>query len=274
MRAVLAKDESWAEAGHEIAWGQGQLAAAPAPAPASVSAAATAAEGGYRLGDAVFDAYGRLTAIGGLEIEGPRLDLWRAPTDNDLRSWHGALADQWREIPAGLHRLEHKVLGIDAGDGGLAVTTRVAAAGAEIGMGAVYRWTGADGVLWLTVEVNPDGEWDFPLPRLGVRASLPRAYDDVTWFGGGPGEAYADTRDAARVGRFRSTVAGLQTPYVFPQENGSRIDVRWARLAAPEGPRSPSTADRCSRSPRGRGRARTWRRPATAPTWSNATAST
>ncbi|GAA1672304.1 glycoside hydrolase family 2 TIM barrel-domain containing protein [Glycomyces endophyticus] len=230
VRAVLAKDEPWAEAGHEIAWGQARLAAAPAPAPAG-GVPAEAAGSGYRLGNAAFDALGRLTAIGGLELDGPRLDLWRAPTDNDLRSWHAPLADKWKDRAAGLYRLEHKVLGIDAGPGGLTVATRVAAAGAEIGMGAVYRWTRDGDRLWLTVEVDPEGEWDLPLPRLGVRAALPRELDEVSWFGGGPGEAYADTRDAARVGRFRSTVAGLQTPYVFPQENGSRIDVRRATLA-------------------------------------------
>ncbi|GAA2276941.1 glycoside hydrolase family 2 TIM barrel-domain containing protein [Glycomyces scopariae] len=230
VRAVLAKDEPWAGAGHEVAWGQAQLAAAPAPAPAG-GAPAEAAGSGYRLGDAAFDALGRLTAIGGLELDGPRLDLWRAPTDNDLRSWHAPLADAWRDRAAGLDRLEHKVLGIEAGAGGLTVATRVAAAGAEAGMGAVYRWTRDGDRLWLTVEVDPEGAWDLPLPRLGVRAALPKELDEVTWFGGGPGEAYADTRAAARVGRFRSTVAGLQTPYVFPQENGSRIDVRWAVLS-------------------------------------------
>ncbi|SDK56870.1 beta-galactosidase [Glycomyces sambucus] len=230
VRAVLAKDEPWAGAGHEIAWGQARLAAAPAPAPAG-GAPAEAAGSGYRLGDAAFDALGRLTAIGGLEIDGPRLDLWRAPTDNDLRSWHAPLADAWRDRAAGLDRLEHKVLGIEADAGGLTVATRVAAAGAEAGMGAVYRWTRDGDRLWLTVEVDPEGAWDLPLPRLGVRAALPKELDEVTWFGGGPGEAYADTRAAARVGRFRSTVAGLQTPYVFPQENGSRIDVRWAVLS-------------------------------------------
>ncbi|MQM24834.1 glycoside hydrolase family 2 TIM barrel-domain containing protein [Glycomyces albidus] len=231
VRAVLAKDEPWAEAGHEIAWGQGRLAAAvAAPAPAG-AAAAEAADSGYRLGNATFDALGRLTAIGGLELDGPRLDLWRAPTDNDLRSWNAPLADKWKDMSAALHRLEHKVLGIDAAGDGLTVATRVAAAGAEIGMGAVYRWRFADGRLWLTVEVNPEGEWDFPLPRLGVRAAVPKDLDAVSWFGGGPGEAYADTREAARIGRFTSTVLDLQTPYVFPQENGSRIDVRWASLS-------------------------------------------
>jgi beta-galactosidase len=33
------------------------------------------------------------------------------------------------------------------------------------------------------------------------------------------------------VGRFAATVDELQTPYVMPQENGSRIEVRWATLA-------------------------------------------
>ncbi|WP_035699051.1 beta-galactosidase small subunit, partial [Glycomyces tenuis] len=51
----------------------------------------------------------------------------------------------------------------------------------------------------------------------------------------GPGEAYADTRAAARIGRHSATVAQMQTPYVFPQENGSRTDVRWATLTG-EGP--------------------------------------
>jgi len=230
VRAVLAKDEPWAAAGHEIAWGQAQLNAGTAPAPVGTGAAPAAVDRGHRLGDAAFDAFGRLTAIGGLELDGPRLDLWRAPTDNDLLSWYAPLADQWKDRNAALYRLEHKVLDIRAEAGGLTVATRVGAAGAALAMGAVYRWKLADGKLWLTVEVNPEGDWDFPLPRLGVRAALPKHLDQVEWFGGGPGEAYADTRAAARVGRFTSTVAGLQTPYVFPQENGSRIDVRWASL--------------------------------------------
>jgi beta-galactosidase len=32
------------------------------------------------------------------------------------------------------------------------------------------------------------------------------------------------------VGRWQSTVDGLQTPYVRPQENGARADVRWVEL--------------------------------------------
>ena len=76
----------------------------------------------------------------------------------------------------------------------------------------------------------PEGEWNVPLPRLGLRLSLPAALDRVEWFGRGPGEAYRDTRRAARVGRFAASVDELQTPYVRPQENGNRTEVRWATL--------------------------------------------
>jgi beta-galactosidase len=54
--------------------------------------------------------------------------------------------------------------------------------------------------------------------------------DRVEWFGRGPGEAYPDSRSAARVGRFSASVDALQTPYLMPQENGHRAEVRWAQL--------------------------------------------
>jgi beta-galactosidase len=68
------------------------------------------------------------------------------------------------------------------------------------------------------------------LGRLGLRWILPEQLTRVSWFGAGPGEAYPDTRNAIRTGRFTATVDALQTPYVRPQENGNRADVRWAEL--------------------------------------------
>ena len=62
-----------------------------------------------------------------------------------------------------------------------------------------------------------------------------RASTGVEWFGRGPGEAYRDTRRAARVGRFAASVDELQTPYVRPQENGNRTEVRWATLTDADG---------------------------------------
>jgi beta-galactosidase len=98
-----------------------------------------------------------------------------------------------------------------------------------VGLAAEYRWTSDGSRLKLTVSVTPEGEWKVPLPRLGVRLGLSAA-DEVRWFGGGPGEAYPDTRAASMVGRWSASVDELQTPYLRPQENGARADVRWVEL--------------------------------------------
>jgi beta-galactosidase len=114
--------------------------------------------------------------------------------------------------------------------------TRVAPAAVSFGLLTTYRWRPqADGAVRLEVEVEPDGEWTVALPRLGVRFALPAGLGEAEWFGGGPGEAYPDSRQAARVGRYRMSVDQMQTPYVYPQENGARIDVRWASLTDAEG---------------------------------------
>jgi beta-galactosidase len=93
-----------------------------------------------------------------------------------------------------------------------------------------YQWTATASGLRLVVSVTPEGGWTGMLPRLGLRMSVPSAFGRVEWFGLGPGEAYADTRRAALVGLYSAAVDEMQTPYVFPQENGNRADVRWATL--------------------------------------------
>ncbi|MFJ7065695.1 glycoside hydrolase family 2 TIM barrel-domain containing protein [Streptomyces sp. NPDC101115] len=233
VRAVLARATAWAPAGHEIAWGQ-ITAAAPAAAPRTPAGARPArAADRLTLGPAVFDARtGEPRAFGAVAVTGLRLDVWRAPTDNDEGApWqpdvrYGTL---WRTL--GLHRMRHRTDEVRVGTDSLTVRSRVAPAGRDLGLVATYRWTSDGTALGLDVDVVPDGEWTVPLPRLGVRLGLPGTLDRVAWYGGGPGEAYPDTRAAARLGRWESTVAGLQTPYVRPQENGARIGTRWLELS-------------------------------------------
>ncbi|MER6628433.1 glycoside hydrolase family 2 TIM barrel-domain containing protein [Streptomyces sp. NPDC000987] len=230
VRALLAAGTAWAPWGHEVAWGQVPVAARSVP---SVAAAArpVLAERLITLGPASFDARtGALRAVGGVQVTGLRLDVWRAPTDNDDGApWQSDVrfGPLWRKF--GLHRMRHRLDAVEPGDDALTVRTRVAPAAWEVGLDTVYRWTSDGSRLRLTVSVTPEGDWAVPLPRLGIRFGLAQA-DSVTWHGGGPGEAYPDTRSASRLGRWTSTVDDLQTPYVRPQENGARADVRWARL--------------------------------------------
>jgi beta-galactosidase len=230
VRAVLAADTPWAPRGHLVAWGQ-----IPVSAPRVPYVAATArpvpGDGVITLGPGTFDARtGALTAVGDVPVSSLRLDVWRATTDNDDGApWqtHVRYGPLWRTI--GLHRMRHRLDAVEAGEDALTVRTRVAPAAWEAGLSTVYRWTSDGERLRLTVSVGPQGDWRVPLPRLGIRFGLSAA-DRVEWFGGGPGEAYPDTRTASAVGRWQSTVDRMQTPYVRPQENGARIDVRWAEL--------------------------------------------
>ena len=261
VTASLDADELWAEAGHEIAWGQARIptqTADPRRLPGASAATvrvrqrADSDSDGHAhtdantivLGPGRFDRRtGTLRRLGDLEVEEAQLDVWRAPIDNDLRAFARPLINDW--LTAGLDRMHHKLLAVSADDDSLLVRTRVAAAGVDFALATDYRWTadsstdaaGTDepNLLWLTVTVTPEGTWPCPLPRLGVSLSIPGADADVEWFGLGPGEGYRDTGQAAKVGRHRASVAAMQTPYVFPQENGNRRHVRWARVARPDG---------------------------------------
>ncbi|MFI1762681.1 glycoside hydrolase family 2 TIM barrel-domain containing protein [Streptomyces sp. NPDC020800] len=230
VRAVLAADTPWAPKDHVVAWGQFAVSARQVPSVAPTGGPVRG-DGVITLGPASFDARtGALRTVGGVGVTGLRLDVWRAVTDNDNgAAWqtdtrYGPL---WRTH--GLHRMRHRLDAVEAGDEALTVRTRVAPAAREIGLSAVYRWTSDGSRLRLAVSVTPEGDWTVPLPRLGIRFALAEA-DRVQWFGGGPGEAYPDSRTASMIGRWRSTVDDLQTPYVRPQENGARADVRWARI--------------------------------------------
>jgi beta-galactosidase len=69
------------------------------------------------------------------------------------------------------------------------------------------------------------------IPRIGMNAELGRELDRVDWYGRGPFENYSDRKLAAHVGRYSNTVADHYVPYLRPQENGYKTDVRWLSLS-------------------------------------------
>ncbi|MCG5217942.1 DUF4981 domain-containing protein [Streptosporangium sp. KLBMP 9127] len=248
VRAVLAAGTPWADAGHEVAWAQARIAAGHEAAPEQARVAPSAARrtesgdepeqagasgGGLKRAGAEFDPRtGALRALGGLPLDGPHLDIWRAPTDNDRGMGDNSVLRTW--LAAGLDRMVTRTVRVEERPDGLIAEMRAAPAGLPHGLRVRYEWTPEGDGLRLAVHVAPEGPWEeLTLPRLGVRFALPGGLDRVRWYGKGPGEAYPDSEQAARVGLFTATVAGLQTPYVVPQENGRRAAVRWAELTDP-----------------------------------------
>ncbi len=252
ITAELAEDTPWAEAGHAVARGQWLLSEAPAgPAPVPVRAAETVpVTDQVRVGPAVFDAAtGALTELHGVPVGGPRLELFRGPTDNDRSASRGSYelgapeetrgegkpgpssAERWRK--RGLDRLVERVLSVTASETGLTSRVRVGAATSGFFVDVDHTWTLVGTELTLRVELTPSQGWDCTWPRVGVRFELPGDFDHADWFGTGPFESYPDSTVAARVGRFAGSVDELNAVYSRPQETGHRAELR--RLAIGDG---------------------------------------
>ncbi|WIB62105.1 glycoside hydrolase family 2 TIM barrel-domain containing protein (plasmid) [Curtobacterium sp. MCLR17_007] len=241
VTAELSSPTSWADVGHVVA--RDQLLVASRPAEPLRAARQT--WDGDRLGAATFSARGDLVTWNGVDVAGPRLELWRATTDNDRGDFpHGyetadpaltggvgdpdapPTATRWRH--RGLDRLTHRLVSVNRIGDGLVQRVRVAAANSGLGVDVTHRWTLTDDGLQLQTDAIPFGGWDVTWPRIGVRFDLPASLldDDATWFGTGPAESYADSTRAARVGRFTAPVRDLTVEYSMPQETGHRPDLR------------------------------------------------
>ena len=73
------------------------------------------------------------------------------------------------------------------------------------------------------------------LPRFGMTLTLPAEFDNMQWFGRGPHETYWDRKTGARVGLYQGEVLDQHHPYIRPQENGNKSDVRWVALTNGDG---------------------------------------
>jgi hypothetical protein len=97
----------------------------------------------------------------------------------------------------------------------------------------VYSIYGSGDVL-VDVHIVPDAGLPF-LPRLGLQLRMPQGFEQFEWYGRGPHETYSDRKAGARVGVFRGTVDEQYVPYIFPEENGNKEEVRWVSLTGADG---------------------------------------
>lgn len=116
------------------------------------------------------------------------------------------------------------------------VAVRIAPSRLAWGITATYTYTILGrGDVFLKVKGDPQGELPETMPRIGLTMKLPKTLENVSWYGRGPGEAYVDSMMANKIGVWTNNVEGLYTPYVWPQENGNRHQVKWVSLTDANG---------------------------------------
>ncbi|MDQ0906515.1 beta-galactosidase [Streptomyces canus] len=168
-----------------------------------------------------------------LITSGPVPNFWRAPTDNDHGNGQHTRNQTWRD--AGTNRkvtdvsvraLRDRAVEIKV-SGMLPTTT-------ESAYTTTYTVFG-NGEIKVDNTLHP-GASSLPyIPEVGTILFLPRHLDRLHYYGRGPEENHWDRNDGTDVGLYSGTVAEQWTPYIRPQENGNKTDVRWAALTGRDG---------------------------------------
>jgi beta-galactosidase len=259
LRFALKEDTIWADAGHEVAWDQFKLPYIHLQADGRTSQDAEKAlqvtetaevlrfQGeGFTL---IFEKdSGKISSFTyqGTELlqSGLELNIWRAATDNDGLKFASEidwlehkLLDQW--IKHGLDHLQSSCDSLTWEQAGSQVKVQtvhtVKAEGAEYGFRHKITYTiHGDGDVETEHEVDCDSMLPL-LPRMGVILSMPAGFEQFTWLGRGPEESYVDRKAGVAVGLYSGTVDEQYVPYIMPQENGNKTDVRWAALTNDDG---------------------------------------
>ncbi|MET8900095.1 glycoside hydrolase family 2 TIM barrel-domain containing protein [Streptomyces sp. NPDC004538] len=232
----------WAKAGFEVA--RQQLPVGPeAPAAAPVRLASVPAlrhddrdkDVRVRGKDFSVTVDKRTGTITSYEAKGTRLitsgpapNFWRAPTDNDKGNGQHTRNQTWRD--AGARRAVTDVAVRPLGD--RAVEIKVSGTlptTVESAYSTTYTVFG-NGEIKVDNTLHPGAATLPYIPEIGTLLFLPGRLDRLHYYGRGPEENHWDRNTGTDVGLYSGTVAEQWTPYIRPQENGNKTDVRWIAL--------------------------------------------
>ena len=218
-------------AGQVIGWEQFALSA---PTFAAIPAGSVAPEESadamtLKAGNAVLE-IDRTTGLvrryardGRTLLTGGAPNFYRSPTDNDVGAGVPKSHAMWQYFS------DHRRLDAIRQEGNAIIVDH------DMGVGSVKmqtRWTMAsDGAATATVRFVPL-RMTLPDPlRVGLAFATPgQQFTQVSWFGRGPWESYADRKTGAVIARWDGKLADQYHDYARPQESGNKTDVRWVQL--------------------------------------------
>ncbi|MHA1659018.1 MAG: glycoside hydrolase family 2 TIM barrel-domain containing protein [Promethearchaeota archaeon] len=248
ITSILAKDTLWAKKGHIIAWDQFLMPfETPIEQKEDIQAMpvvkmnnlpnSVVLEGknfeliiGKKTGSIESFIYNELDLITTPLIS----NFWRAPTDNDVgdidfgeelktsidQSWKIATVNR-KVMDISAEQLKPQVIFIK-------VYSEIF--NNEKNLETIYTIHG-NGDVYIENNFTPNKE----MIRFGMQMSIPEQFNTMTWFGRGPHETMLDRKTGAAVGIYSGLVENLIHPYVRPQENGNRTDVRWFTMSNKDG---------------------------------------
>lgn len=149
-------------------------------------------------------------------------NFWRAPTDNDMGANLQNKFRAWENPGLKLTGLDAKI------ENGMAVVTAnydMAAVSAKLQMTYVIN---NEGAIKVTEKMTADKDAKVShLFRFGMQLQMPISYKNIEFYGRGPIENYSDRNNCTDLGIYAQSVEEQFYPYIRPQENGNKTDIRW-----------------------------------------------
>ena len=244
----LKEDMSWADAGHEVAFGQKIYKKIPAFHASEKPIRVVHGKVNIGVKGEDFDCLFSMLSGGlvsyryaGKEMieKIPMPNFWRAPVDNDNGSMAPARYAQWKIASMYIsHRnggmFDNVPTKVEEKDNTVTVTYTYFMPTTPASKCQVAYTVFGDGTIETKLMYDPvEGLPD--MPEFGMMFWFNADYDNLTWYGMGPDETYADRRHGAKLGIYSSKVADNMAKYLVPQECGNKVGVRYARLVDAKG---------------------------------------
>ena len=244
----LKEDMSWADAGHEVAFGQKIYKKIPAFHASEKPIRVVHGKVNIGVKGEDFDCLFSMLSGGlvsyryaGKEMieKIPMPNFWRAPVDNDNGSMAPARYAQWKIASMYIsHRnggmFDNVPTKVEEKDNTVTVTYTYFMPTTPASKCQVAYTVFGDGTIETKLMYDPvEGLPD--MPEFGMMFQFNADYDNLTWYGMGSEETYADRRHGAKLGIYSSKVADNMAKYLVPQECGNKVGVRYVRLVDAKG---------------------------------------
>ncbi len=250
LSIVLASDQSWAAAGHEITFKQFKLPFiferhyhSEKSQIKNKNLNLIESDRYLKIAGSNFSLYfdkgnGQISDYfyrgKSLLEKGPKLSFWRATIDNDQTEITYNYSAEWKA--AGINQLSQRldeIKVIEPEKDFILIKTycTIAPPAKDLIIKAELEYKIYNNGQ---IELNVSGEFSdqkmHSIPRISLELELNHNLDNLSWFGRGPGESYPDSKRAAYIDLFSKKIEELHTPYVYPQDNGNRSDTKWLQL--------------------------------------------
>ncbi len=152
-------------------------------------------------------------------------NFWRAPTDNDFGAQLQNKYSAWRNPRMKLDSLKYEVKDNIAFVSALYTIQQVSA---KLQMN--YEIDFAGNIIVSQKLIASPTEKVSEMFRFGMQMQMPENFSIVEYYGRGPYENYSDRNNSANIGAYKQTVSEQFYPYIRPQENGLKTDVRYWKV--------------------------------------------